>query len=129
VWLQTIEACTNSIRTRLLRLARRQTKGELVVKVEMNTIFKASSGVRVISTRDGAALLDFGKGICCNIDATGDTIWKEITSSASGASVDAILRRLEETFGVSRQDVQEDTIAYLLKLEAQGLVSLCNADK
>ncbi len=118
--LEVVRACMRSAAARL-RHSRGRQQWEL--RIEPGTVFTTSCDARIISTsEDGAALLDISRGVCCKLDVVADTIWKEIASSSSGATVEAILQRLEEVFKVNRQEIQEETTAYLLNLEAQGLL-------
>src|SRR5713226_7095900 len=90
--------------------------------VKLDTSFTASESVRVVSGPDGAALLNIKTGVCCNLDIVGNAIWEQIASSPSGATLESILQHLVETFKVSREEIREETIVYLRKLESQCLL-------
>ncbi len=122
VWLHTIQTYRSSMRVRLRRLAGSRRKGEHDVQVGMNATFKASPSVRVISTEDGAALLDIKRGVCCRLDVVGHRIWQFIASSASGVTLGALLEHLAETFKIGQHEIQADIVECLLRLESQGLI-------
>ena len=118
--LQILGACKNSMCVLIHYFTNGQKKADEGMKLD--TIFTASESVRVVSGPDGAALLDIRRGVCCNLDVIGSAIWKQIASSPSGATVESTLQYLVETFKVNRREIHEETIAYLRKLETQGLL-------
>ncbi len=120
MWLSRMEVCKSSIFALIHYFANGEKKSGPDVKLD--TRFTASEGVRVVSGPDGAALLNIKTGVCCNLDSVGSMIWKQIASSPSGATVESILQHLVETFKVSREEIREETIAYLRKLESQCLL-------
>ncbi len=79
-----------------------------------------SDSVRVVGNQDGAVLLDIRQGLCLSMTPVGAKIWDALKLNSS---VDHITDSLASHFGLPRQQVSEDVIAFIGDLTQKGLLS------
>ncbi len=73
-------------------------------------------------TDDGAVALAIPKGICYSLNATATRIWLAMESSASGITLEGIVRAIERHFEVPHQELEADAAECLDKLHRMGLL-------
>jgi hypothetical protein len=77
--------------------------------------------IRSTANDDGAVLLNLSTGGVFSLNGVGGQIWAMLEQ---GLRIEEIPGSLSEEFGVPRQQVDRDVSAFLLKLEAKGLVQI-----
>ena len=113
---------TECVDLRRINGVQEQRKGTYDMSAGITSTIRPSSNVRTISTPDGAALLDIDAGTCYSLNPVGAIIWEQFQLNSSGIGIEAILQHIEKTCSVSRQEIQEDIVAYIQNLERRRLV-------
>ncbi len=80
---------------------------------------RPSSGVRNITTPDGAVLLDIDQGLCFSMNTVGARIWELLKLNHS---IDFIADTLAGDYSMSRDQILEDVRAFLAQLQGQNLI-------
>jgi Coenzyme PQQ synthesis protein D (PqqD) len=78
-----------------------------------------ASGVREVTSEDGAVLLDVEQGICFGLNPVGLRIWELLKK---GCSLDQIADALEQEFPVSRPQLVSDAREFITALEEKQLI-------
>jgi Coenzyme PQQ synthesis protein D (PqqD) len=78
-----------------------------------------ASGVREVTSEDGAVLLDVEQGVCFSLNPVGLKIWDLLKK---GCSVDQIAEALSQEFSVPRCQVLSDASEFIEALEAKHLL-------
>jgi hypothetical protein len=87
--------------------------------LDLELIGRPSDSVREIETHDGAVLLDIEERICVALTPVAVKIWRLLKSSLSP---DEIVDQLAIEYNVPRQELDEDTSAFLRSLFLNGLL-------
>ncbi len=78
-----------------------------------------ASGVREVTSEDGAVLLDVEQGICFSLNPVGLKIWELLKK---GCSLEQIADALGQEFPVSRPQLVSDAREFIAALEEKQLV-------
>jgi len=81
-----------------------------------------SPGTLATYTEDGAVVLDIPKGLSYSLNDVGSRIRLAMESSASGITLEGIVRAIETRFEVPHQELEADTAECLDKLHRMGLL-------
>jgi hypothetical protein len=78
-----------------------------------------ASGVREVTSEDGAVLLDVEQGICFSLNPVGLRVWELLKK---GCSLDQIADELGQEFPVSRPQLVSDAAEFIAALEEKQLI-------
>ena len=78
-----------------------------------------SPEIRLSAHGDGLVILHIPSGRVFVCNSTGCRIWNGV---AKGSTADAVSEEISREFGVSPAVAREDTMAFVAKLEQQGLL-------
>jgi len=91
-------------------------------RVDKDIMWLISPDAVATYTDNGAVVLDIPKGICHSLNATASRIWRAMESSASGITLERIVRAIKTHFEVPHQELEADTAECLDKLQRMGLL-------
>lgn len=80
-----------------------------------------NSAILVAQVDDEVVAMNVERGTCYGLNRTGTRIWSLIESPIS---ISDICARLMEEFAVMREECEEDVLAVLGELRAEGLIEL-----
>lgn len=84
------------------------------------------SGVREVTSEDGAVLLDVEQGICFSLNPVGLKIWELLKKKFS---LDQIVDTLGAEFTVPREQLRSDALEFIEALQAKHLLGRAGQDE
>lgn len=84
------------------------------------------SGVREVTSEDGAVLLDIEQGICFSLNPVGLKIWELLKKKFS---LDQIVDTLGAEFTVPREQLRSDALEFIEALQAKHLLGRAGQDE
>lgn len=90
------------------------------------TDLTVASGVREVTSEDGAVLLDVEQGICFSLNPVGLKIWDLLKKKVS---IDQIVDALGREFPVPREQLHSDASEFIQALRAKRLLRRADEDE